>query len=241
MITSFILVTSCAGDSFLSYRSELYWAGKMPELKDILQLQKNKAKAYTTFCDHILPSVVGKSVWKDMSIHQNLSQWATVTDEAFALLLLENSQSIWKETCNHVHEATTWEDKETTEDNRATSVPHEGTRETSEETTATQPKCKAKKHGKTKYTQNGAGIKKYQGWNQEGLARFNQLAVLVANNRNNDKMVFEEQYRKNRIEINNLKGRKAKTSNEQQDDSGRFEIYIDASNNDDNEVQVHPV
>lgn len=48
------------------------------------------------FCDHVLATVVGKNKWKKRSADELLSQYATVSDKAFALLLIENSLDFWR-------------------------------------------------------------------------------------------------------------------------------------------------
>ena len=66
-----------------------------PELEDMLQGRSN-AEAYTYFCHFFLPHVVGKNRWRN-GIRKGaaINTLATVSDEAFALLLLENSWDRW--------------------------------------------------------------------------------------------------------------------------------------------------
>jgi hypothetical protein len=53
--------------------------------------------SYLFFCQHFLIHVVGKKKFENGLHHgMKLSQIATVSDEAFALLLVENSETRWK-------------------------------------------------------------------------------------------------------------------------------------------------
>ena len=47
-------------------------------------------------CNHFLACVVGKHDWK-WQTKKELSQVATISDEAFALLILENIWDEWKD------------------------------------------------------------------------------------------------------------------------------------------------
>lgn len=66
-----------------------------PELADILKLGANKEEAYDAFCEFILPAVVGRKSRGSKFIDQKISEVATVSDEAMALLFLENSWDKW--------------------------------------------------------------------------------------------------------------------------------------------------
>ena len=66
------------------------------ELKDILQLRSNPNKAYTFFYDCVLRCVVGKTEWKRMiKLQKPIKDTVSVSDEAYALLLLENGWEKW--------------------------------------------------------------------------------------------------------------------------------------------------
>lgn len=53
-------------------------------------------KAYQLFYDMVLSLVVGKYDWKKKCNTIKIQDFVTVSDEAFGLLLLENSWSMWK-------------------------------------------------------------------------------------------------------------------------------------------------
>jgi len=49
------------------------------------------------FCNHFLACVVGKHDWKWQTKKELISQVATISDEASALLILENIWDEWKD------------------------------------------------------------------------------------------------------------------------------------------------
>jgi hypothetical protein len=120
----------------------------MPELSDILMMRQD-GETYAVFCENLLSQVVGRNEWKTRGGSALISEIATVSDEAFAILLLENNYDVWTK---EVLGPTTGSDTVVT----------------------------------SKYTLNGAGTKKNQGWTNEGLNRYNKLAALVSADRSRD-------------------------------------------------------
>ena len=57
-------------------------------------MHSNK-ETYFIFCDYFLSKVVGSSIWRDCCTKQRVSDMATILDEAFAFLLLENYWDEW--------------------------------------------------------------------------------------------------------------------------------------------------
>jgi hypothetical protein len=68
---------------------------EVPLLENILKMREDKEGAYTFFADHLIECVAGKMRWKNQKREQLMSEVATPTDEAFALLILENSIMRW--------------------------------------------------------------------------------------------------------------------------------------------------
>lgn len=64
---------------------------------DFRELRRNK-EAYTIFHDYFLPAVVQHRIWR-RRVHSWIvgSDLCTVSDEAFALLILENYEAIYKD------------------------------------------------------------------------------------------------------------------------------------------------
>ena len=80
--------------------TDLIKKGKLKELADYQQLRSN-AEAYEHFCDEFLPCIVGKTQWSKEIYDKEISKIASVTDEAWALLLLENSWDLWNQIAKH--------------------------------------------------------------------------------------------------------------------------------------------
>jgi len=68
----------------------------LPTLTQIQLLQED-AQTMEIFCNHFLACVVGKHDWKQQTKKELISQVATISDEAFALLVLENIWDEWKD------------------------------------------------------------------------------------------------------------------------------------------------
>jgi len=60
-------------------------------------MRENTDDAYIVFCDVILSRVVGIDEWKRECSKKAISDFVTLGDEAFGLLLLENSWKVWKQ------------------------------------------------------------------------------------------------------------------------------------------------
>ena len=69
------------------------------DLTQIYDLQKDETGTYGQFVDYLLSAVIGKRVFKVQKHKSLLSTYATVSDEAFALLILENNFDRWVEIC----------------------------------------------------------------------------------------------------------------------------------------------
>jgi len=105
---------------------------------------------YTDLLDDLLKTVVGATKFKENRCERHLSEWFTVTDEAFLLLCLENYWRQW-----HYE----W------------MVKRHGPPVEAPAPEVTNPR----------YTGKTRGTKR--SWSREGMERFNNLAVLVYNDR----------------------------------------------------------
>jgi len=102
--------------------------------------------------------VVGSSIWRDCCTRQSVSDMATILDEAFAFMLVEN---YWDE----------WSKKKLEEYVAERSF---------DETTSKQKKRKVTWG---KYTKGALGAHQYYGWNQDGINRFNHICQEVKEDR----------------------------------------------------------
>ena len=127
--------------------------------------------AMTLFCDSILPEVVGKVAMRKGVTKMRISEFVTVTDEAFALLVLEN---IWD----------TWWNTPLDELKAGAGVDEKGKR-----------KVRA-----GKYTGDWRRAGRHQGWSKEGLERMNKLIKLVEKDREEYGDKWESWYLKRRQE-----------------------------------------
>jgi len=82
--------------TYYYYHAELAKGGELKELEDYKKLRQNP-ECFKQLCDEFMPCVVGRSKWCAESYHKELSQIATATDEAWVLLVLENSWDLWKQ------------------------------------------------------------------------------------------------------------------------------------------------
>ncbi len=167
----------------------------MIDLDDIFEMGRNTKGAYTLFCNHVLSAVVGKNVWKAKCAGFAVSNIATISDEAFALVLLVNSWDVWSDTTNSGD-------------------------------------------SKTRFTRNGAGTKKNEGWTQEGLEQFNQIARMVRTDRKTtNRKKFEETYMRDKLETAANKRMKHGHQKADDGDEKRLMTYIegdlDTSDDDD--------
>lgn len=138
------------------------------------EMRTNRVQ-YSMFCKEVLSCVVGRVLWNRKKSEKLINQIATVTDEAFALLVLENNWESWTYLLDHfkaIEDAKTKEDKAAL---RADAPP-------------------------AKYTSNPQAALKYQGWDNEGRARFNELCTLVKKNRNEDEGEFHEWFKKCKLD-----------------------------------------
>jgi len=65
-------------------------------LEEILEGRKAEFGAYKFFADYIIECVAGKREWKKQRENVTMASATSPTDEAFALLLLENSYDRWR-------------------------------------------------------------------------------------------------------------------------------------------------
>jgi hypothetical protein len=182
-----IIVTS------LLVSKELHRNDQLTDLKDIFEMRKNTNEAYTLFCDNVLSAVVGKNVWKAKCAGFTVSNIATISDKAFALVLLVNSWDVWSDT-------------EKTGNN------------------------------KTRFTRNGAGTKKNEGWTKEGLVQFNHIAKRVRIDRRASPE-FEETYMREKLDIAAGKRMRRRDQEIGEDVEEKLTTYIegdmDTSDDDD--------
>jgi hypothetical protein len=68
---------------------------EMPMSKEWLTLRDNKDDWYNVFFDLFVINVVGAAKFRSRVVQQFVSSFVTISDEAFALLVLENCEEKW--------------------------------------------------------------------------------------------------------------------------------------------------
>jgi hypothetical protein len=128
-------------------------------LEQFLELSQS-GEPYQWFCKHLLPCVVGAKIWHKKHNKELIGTIATCSDEAFALLTLENNYERWMAMARwHVDNADMAPD-----DKAPKSFP--GSRYTNSGL--------SKKNGRSR---------RLQGWAREGYLRFNELYNQVSRDR----------------------------------------------------------
>ena len=115
--------------------------------------------AFESFCVLCLKHVVGTGVWRQNYRRDTISNAFTISDEAFAFLVLDNNRHYWK-LCYDVGEH---------------NIPMV-------ETASPSGRPSKRRKIETKYTKRGSAGGT-QGWNQEGIDTYNTLLQVVITNR----------------------------------------------------------
>ena len=128
----------------------------LPPLDQLL-LKHENVEDFFIFCECFLSKVVGVGAWRELCTKQKISDFATVSDEAFAYLLVEN---YWDG----------WSTRRSDEPFMESDLIHGS-------------KKKKRKITWGKYTAAALGARRYGGWNKAGLERFNALCQEVKDDR----------------------------------------------------------
>ena len=169
---------------------------------------RSSPEDYTEFFDHYVKAVVGKFKFSEALLDPVCTkekEVATISDEAFALLLVENSYNRWIDIAEHF---------------KFNRPPR--TRVSFGSTNSKDYVCGTK----TKYTSGGIFFKKdgetqpnddtsfneategvRKGWSNEGIRRYNELVDLVTKDRVNHPSFFRE-YKENAIKEARLNANK---------------------------------
>jgi hypothetical protein len=145
---------------------------------EILNLRQDSTGLYFNFIEFFIAPVVGKIFYKDNCCEKMVSEFISVSDEAFALLIFENSYE-------------TWCDMLKTNNTKNSGV-----------------FCKYTNGGSS--TGRNASSRRYQGWNAEGIKRFNVLFDLVKADRTKSHARFFEDEFKVYCENGGVSGKKKK-------------------------------
>ena len=185
-----------------------------------LQEGRNNYKMYAMFYDYFLPCVLKKSVFeRQASVATNDTTLCTVSDEAFALLLLENNYDRWVD-IYRLQEGEV--------------APRRG-----------QKRREFESDTPTKYTKGGIVYNETdkndspKGWSAEGINRFNELFDLVKKDRKANKTFIKTWLAARKANtMNAADARKRKRPHPQ----ARIELLDDDEDDSENETasaQLH--
>jgi len=151
----------------------------VPTLRNMLSLRKLESgevnPAYLYLFQHFIPFVVGVNKYKREAKGSAVSAVVTPSDEAMALLIIENSESRWSDEF----------------DKKQKGGEVDGNMPTPSKYTT------GGSNGKMKgYT------RKYRGWNLEGIKRYNEVLDLVRDDRKINQKWFDDVWDKHVKETN---------------------------------------
>ena len=136
----------------------------IPALTNILKLSLGR-DAYYWVMTKMLKGVVGSSVWNKCSFRELVSDFATDSDKSFLILTIENNYQRWVDEAQHRVKPTTEDSDDDDESWKENLAP-------------------AKFTNSGASTSNGRGSnKRCGGWSKEGYLRFNELYLLVKEDR----------------------------------------------------------
>jgi hypothetical protein len=138
----------------------------VPSLDDILKLSLG-GDAYYWVMTKMMKAVVGSSVWNKRYFKELVSEFATDSDESFLVVVIENNYKRWLEEAEHKVKHTIVDDNDDDDD--------EAWREK-------LSKAKFTNSGSSSSTGNGSN-KRCGGWSRVGYLRFNELHVLIKDDR----------------------------------------------------------
>jgi hypothetical protein len=138
---------------------------------------RETAKNYLWFCEQFISCVMSSADWKLKSKNKRLSEYVTVSLEAFAVLMYCNAFPVWNQK---------WRvDTVTTNSTTSTSAA-----EASDDDDISTLSGLTPKKGFA-FTGDSKGAKKYEGWNNEGMTFYNDLLALVKKQREQPGCTFE--------------------------------------------------
>ena len=146
----------------------MHGSGHLPQLSEFMKLRAGRETTMIHFYNNFLSCVVRKNDWKRNVTKQPVPKFTTNSDEAFALLVLENGWDEWIKIEPHEH-----------------FILKSGRNENNKHPPAVGGH----------WTSDAKGSTRFGGWKEEAIIRFNKLCALVekdrAENGHFDKTYFE--------------------------------------------------
>jgi hypothetical protein len=150
----------------------------VPLLENVLKLSLG-GNAYHWVCSKLMKAVVGSSIWNRRYYKEILSEFATVSDESFVVLTIENNYERWVDEAKH----------------RVKRIEEDYDEE---DETWREGLAPAKFTNSGESSSNGRGTnRRCGGWSTAGYLRFNELHGLVKEDRKrraNFELKLKEQF-----------------------------------------------
>ena len=124
--------------------------------------RKIQESQYRIVFEEFLPCVIGEHVWKRDRGKKLLQDYATVSDEGFVLLVLENFDCTWSDMSAGKLEQSVWKK-----------------RSSKRKDAGQEPLDESQKAAKPRYSDGGSGTNDHQGWKEDGHIRFRSLCLIV--------------------------------------------------------------
>ena len=154
---------------------------------------------YMMFIDRFVRRVVKAGRFDPVCTNELLSEYVTVSDEAFALLLYENQEQRWEALFTEMYQ---------NNNKKPPQMPGKYT------------------DGGTRKGRVGRSTTKNGGWHDDGLERFNDICVAISEERKTDaREDFEREYLKNKRDANQAK-RNQKSRKKIYDGSDRGPVKV---------------
>ena len=186
-------------------------------LEDLLEGRKN-AKVYGEFFHYFLPCIGRKTYWKHIIMEAKTDRdVSTVSNEAFALLLLENQWDCWVNLYLESNGVVTSKKGQKRSYSNGTVVP----KYTRGGVTYTNPSSNEKVQ--TEEIQRG--------WSKNGIKRFNELFHIVKKDRKENPLFIEQWLREEKIRLGDTYKKALKKSEEVP--MAENELYSDSGEEDE--------
>ena len=164
---------------------------KLPNsYKDFVALRSSK-ETMELFIKEILSCIVGRHRMTVESSQRKISEFATVTDEAFGLLVLEHIWDVW--TTKDVNDYYKRKSEVKVEEDHGIRTVNGEERAALSADAPKKTATKKQAPGAGKFTEDYHKAGRCKGWNVEGLKRFNELCKKVREDRAAN-AAFEDQY-----------------------------------------------
>jgi hypothetical protein len=85
--------------SFIDY--EIRQDKRMPEM-NCFEVLRQDYESYSLFMELFVSCIVTRDTFKRRSVHQKISEFVSVADEAMAMLVLKNNYNVWTEMTAHI-------------------------------------------------------------------------------------------------------------------------------------------